>query len=234
MFATTRDWVFPKYDEEGWQVCFSGARRHKVLVSTPEKFMFRCQYNPKDPITGAGKLSSDCVSNELSDILLIAASVAFPPLHWHRDQTEYFDIIQGRVGYVLDGQEGYASAGDQVVIPSGAIHTFWCDPTSEKDLIMDITSKPGQGLDEAWINSTYGIMESHYRANIPVSFSQLMVMWDKASSVPGEYPRILGLAIVFFFGHIIGRLAGYKGSYPVYSGTPTVSRALGAKPGSHN
>jgi len=206
-----------EYDEEGWQVCFSGARRHKVLVSTPEKFTFRCQYNPKDPITGAGKLS-----------------MAFPPLHWHRGQIEYFDILQGRVGYLLDGQEGYASAGDQVVIPSGAIHTFWCDPTSEKDLIMDITSKPGQGLDEAWINSTYGIMESHYRANIPVSFLQLMVMWDEAASVPGEYPRILGLAIVFLFGHIIGRLAGYKGSYPVYSGSPTVSRSLGVKSGSHN
>jgi len=207
MLTRIQNWLFPKvpllplqYDDEGYQVCFGGGRRHKTIRMDEEAFVFIARYSPKNPFTGAGR-----------------DSPAYPPLHFHYLQTEWLKILQGRVGWVVEKEEGIACKGETVELPKGKVHKFWCDPTSEEDAVMEFTIRPGQGLDEQWLNNLYGILDSHYQAKKPVSFLQLMVIWDESASAPGAVPKPIGVLMSYVFGRIIGRLAGYKGSYPIYS-----------------
>ena len=47
-----------------------------------------------------------------------------PPLHRHRDQDEWWYILEGEYKFEVDGQEIYARAGDTVFAPRGSRHTF--------------------------------------------------------------------------------------------------------------
>ena len=46
-----------------------------------------------------------------------------PPNH-HAGETEAFYILEGEVGFMIDGQERLARAGDYVAVPDGAVHAF--------------------------------------------------------------------------------------------------------------
>jgi quercetin dioxygenase-like cupin family protein len=49
-----------------------------------------------------------------------------PPLHSHRFQEEGFTVVQGRIGYQLQGgAPKFAEAGESVVFPAGVAHRFW-------------------------------------------------------------------------------------------------------------
>jgi len=93
---------------------------------------------------------------------------------------------------------------------------FWVDPTGEEDLIMDFAARPGKGLDEAWIDSFYGVLDSCYRTKQAPHFLQLMAFYDASISLPGNIPKPLGTLIVYIFGHVIAPLAGFTGTYPMY------------------
>lgn len=47
-----------------------------------------------------------------------------PPLHLHRDQDEWWYIVEGEYRFEVDGREIYAGAGDTVFAPRGSRHTF--------------------------------------------------------------------------------------------------------------
>jgi len=206
MFNSIWNAVFPQvellplvYDDEGYQVCFDGARRHKTLRMSEGEYTVRCQYSATHPFTNKGR-----------------KALSSPPLHWHRHQTEWFLIQGGTVGYEIDGVEKKASKGEVVEIKHGRIHFFWCDPTDGEDLILDITVRPAKGLDEQWFNSTYGYFESCYKKKINPPFWQVMASWYDADAVPGMVPKPIGLAIIYIFGNI-AKWAGYKGVYPIYA-----------------
>jgi mannose-6-phosphate isomerase-like protein (cupin superfamily) len=56
-----------------------------------------------------------------------------PPLHLHRDQDEWWYVVEGDYLFEVDGREIYASAGATVFAPRGKPHTF-----------QNIGSKPGR------------------------------------------------------------------------------------------
>ena len=47
-----------------------------------------------------------------------------PPLHLHRDQDEWWYVVEGEYRFVVDGQEIHAGAGATVFAPRGSRHTF--------------------------------------------------------------------------------------------------------------
>ena len=47
-----------------------------------------------------------------------------PPLHLHRDQDEWWYVVEGEYLFEVDGQEIHASAGATVFAPRGSRHTF--------------------------------------------------------------------------------------------------------------
>jgi len=51
---------------------------------------------------------------------------AGPPMHLHPNQDESLTVVQGKLGYVIAGQEPrFAGVGEAVEFPRGVAHRFW-------------------------------------------------------------------------------------------------------------
>lgn len=62
-----------------------------------------------------------------------------PPNH-HAGETEAFHVLEGEIGFMVDGKEFVAKAGDHVAIPDGAVHAF--QAVSERARVL-ILNAPG-------------------------------------------------------------------------------------------
>jgi mannose-6-phosphate isomerase-like protein (cupin superfamily) len=68
-----------------------------------------------------------------------------PPLHLHRQQDEWWYILEGEFRFEVDGREIYASEGATVFAPRGSRHTFQNVGTAPGRTVTTVV--PG-GLDE--------------------------------------------------------------------------------------
>jgi quercetin dioxygenase-like cupin family protein len=53
-----------------------------------------------------------------------------PPKHFHPDQDEHFEVLEGELRTRVDGTEQMLSAGETIDIPRGAVHQMW-NPAGE-------------------------------------------------------------------------------------------------------
>jgi mannose-6-phosphate isomerase-like protein (cupin superfamily) len=68
-----------------------------------------------------------------------------PPLHIHEREDEIFQITEGRLHFICNGEEFDAGAGDIVVVPKGSPHT-WRNNSEESAHVIGLLT-PG-GADE--------------------------------------------------------------------------------------
>jgi len=47
------------------------------------------------------------------------------PLHIHHADDECWYVLDGRLGFLLDGEEIEAGPGDAVFVPAGTAHAYW-------------------------------------------------------------------------------------------------------------
>jgi oxalate decarboxylase/phosphoglucose isomerase-like protein (cupin superfamily) len=66
---------------------------------------------------------------------------AGPPLHVHHDADEIFTVVSGTYKFICEGRIIEAAAGDVVLVPCGAPHTFLNAGTRPGHLI--VTMRPG-------------------------------------------------------------------------------------------
>lgn len=58
------------------------------------------------------------------------------PYHMHHDDDECFYVLSGRIAFEIEDQILFATSGDAVLVPRGAIHTWWNpDPSPARYLI---------------------------------------------------------------------------------------------------
>jgi mannose-6-phosphate isomerase-like protein (cupin superfamily)/uncharacterized protein YndB with AHSA1/START domain len=153
--------------------------------------------------------------------------------HLHRTFDERFEIVDGRAGYLLDGAERIASAGETVLIPRGAAHM---NPYNAGDqpmrLIHSIALDPPnvrtlESLEGAF--DTLGRLALQGQLNAqrqPKSFLQLAVILR--SLQPHSYAAGLPIPIQrVLFGLLggLGWLLGYRASASD-EGTATAYRFL--------
>jgi mannose-6-phosphate isomerase-like protein (cupin superfamily) len=59
------------------------------------------------------------------------------PLHLHKGCDESWYVLEGRLAFLVNGQEYLAEAGSMVWVPKGATHTYWNpDPKTARYLIL--------------------------------------------------------------------------------------------------
>jgi quercetin dioxygenase-like cupin family protein len=61
-----------------------------------------------------------------------------PPLHIHRDEDEVFHVLEGDVRFVVGGHESRAGAGETLMVPKGAAHTY-CVESPEGARMLTVT-----------------------------------------------------------------------------------------------
>ncbi len=75
---------------------------------------------------------------------IVGKGVGAPPNH-HAGETEAFYVLDGEVGFMVNGEEFVAKAGDHVAIPDGAVHAF--SGIAERSRML-ILNAPGQMHDD--------------------------------------------------------------------------------------
>ena len=50
-----------------------------------------------------------------------------PPPHFHPNQTERFEVLEGKMEAVIDGEEQSFEAGDRFEVPPGTVHQMWSE-----------------------------------------------------------------------------------------------------------
>jgi len=133
------------------------------------------------------------------------------PLHIHLQCEERFEVAQGRLGVILNGERGVLDEGEQVLIPPGTPHTFWNAGEGELRFITDVRP-PGQ-LQTYW-ETVFGLAEEGKvgKNGLP-NLLQLAVVAPLADSYAPNVPIPVSKFIVKLLGGV-GRLLGYKESYP--------------------
>ncbi|EKG18994.1 Cupin RmlC-type [Macrophomina phaseolina MS6] len=152
--------------------------------------------------------------------------LALPPLHWHRYQTEIFDVIRGRMLAVCEAiPSGRAiiAPGQSVTIPAGAIHRFEnaSDPgPNGEELVLDLSMDPKKALgDEIFFRHFYGYLDDCGKHGRSPHFFQLMTfLWEADTiMVLPVVPRFVSIGFAWFTGKVIGQwVLGLSHLYPEY------------------
>lgn len=140
-----------------------------------------------------------------------------PPLHVHLNQTEFFTIIQGQLGYQLDDKIyscNIHTCPRPLTVPPLVPHTFWMDDNRE-DLILIVRVEPAHkdhGIRQGFFENFAGVFRDQY-----ISIWQLAVLFENAETYPATPVPLSLTKIVIKTTALIGKLLGYKIEYEEYT-----------------
>ena len=141
---------------------------------------------------------------------------AGPPEHFHPTYDEHFDILAGEFVFKIAGKEQSKHAGEHLVVLKATPHTFRC--VGDTPGVAIVETRPAARTGEV-IATLFGM--AHEGKLTPQGQPKLM----QAMVTGGEYaddtvftspPPSIALPIARALAPI-GRLLGYRATYPQYS-----------------
>jgi mannose-6-phosphate isomerase-like protein (cupin superfamily) len=70
------------------------------------------------------------------------------PLHRHFGDEEAWYVLEGTLGFLVDGTELRAGVGEAVIVPRGAAHTYWNVGTGPARYVLVMTPSIKAIIDE--------------------------------------------------------------------------------------
>jgi mannose-6-phosphate isomerase-like protein (cupin superfamily) len=133
-----------------------------------------------------------------------------PPMHVHHYQDEALTVVQGRIGYVRQGESPrYAGPGETVVFRAGDVHRFW--NAGDEPLRCTCSIEPADNI-EYFLEQIY---ESQRRAGgaRPDPFDAAFLARRYRSEfalteIPAAVQRFV-FPVMVAVGHLLGRYARY-------------------------
>jgi quercetin dioxygenase-like cupin family protein len=174
----------------------------------------------ENPVTGERavvRLGTEETGGErLVADLYVSPGGAVVTEHVHPSIEERFTVVSGRVGFRLDGRESIAEPGERLYVPAGVAHDWWNAGEEEAHVVVDI--QPGARFEEG-IVTMFGLARDGKTNDKGMpNLLQLAVFAREFEDVMylSRPPRIVQKLV---FGALapIGRLFGYRGSYPEYT-----------------
>lgn len=150
-------------------------------------------------------------------MLVFAPRAAGPMPHIHPIIEERVKVVVGSLKVKVDGEDKTLQVGDEMVIKPGAAHALWND--GDEEVRFEAQASPALKL-ETFIETIFGLardgktnkkgMPNRLQAAVLISeYSDEMQLAD----VPVFAQRLMSTLVA-----PIGRLFGFKGRYPEYSG----------------
>jgi mannose-6-phosphate isomerase-like protein (cupin superfamily) len=138
-----------------------------------------------------------------------------PPKHFHPQQDEQFEVLEGALSLVLDGVEHELSAGDEIEIPRGAVHQMW-NPGETVTRALWTTTPPGRT--ENWFRDL-GALRASGRVGAddmpgPLAFAVLLTEYSDVFRLAGPQPLLRG---AFAALAPLGRARGYSAMHAAAS-----------------
>jgi quercetin dioxygenase-like cupin family protein len=137
--------------------------------------------------------------------------------HVHREQEESFEVVSGKLGIRVGGQELILIPGQSGDGPPGVPHAWW-NPSNDEEVRFLVAMRPGLDV-ETVLETVLGLARDGKTIGpIPRNPLQLAVLAHEIGSwlvlTPVEKVLFAPVAALAF----IGRLLGYRARYPEYSG----------------
>ena len=131
-----------------------------------------------------------------------------PPKHWHPEQDEHFEVLEGRVRTRVEGEQRDLGPGEMIDIPRRSVHQMW-NPGSEPARVLWRTS-PG-GRTEQWFRA---IDRLHREGRVgnngmpgPLAFGVLLTEYRDVFRLAGPDPVIRPAMALL---GVVGRARGYR------------------------
>jgi quercetin dioxygenase-like cupin family protein len=143
--------------------------------------------------------------------------------HVHPVIHEWFTVLEGRVGFRLDGRESVAAVGESLHVPPGMAHDWWNAGEGEARIVVEIS--PAARFEEAILNTFSLARDGETNAEGMPNLLQVALFAREFEDVLyfTSPPRLLQ-KVLFVVLAPVARLLGYKGSYPEYTNRPPSER----------
>jgi quercetin dioxygenase-like cupin family protein len=140
-----------------------------------------------------------------------------PAEHLHMVQDESFEIISGKLTYVINGEKKTAIAGEKLVLPKATGHTHYNDEANE-DLVMVQTISPALDC-EVFLENLFGLTHDGKIKGGEPKFLQIMA-WSNyyqsetwLAKLPLSFQKFIA-----FVSSPVAKMLGYRAVYKKYSG----------------
>ena len=137
--------------------------------------------------------------------------------HVHHDQEESFEVVSGKLGVRVGGQEVLLIPGQSGVGPPGVPHAWW-NPSDDEEVRFLVGIRPGLDV-ESMLETVLGLMrEGKTIGPLPRNPLQLAVLAREIGSwlVLTPVEKVLFAPVVLLA--FVGSLLGYRARYPEYRG----------------
>ena len=139
--------------------------------------------------------------------------------HVHPRQEERMEVREGRLGVRIDGDEWTATPGTRFAILPETPHTVWNDGPETMHAVVELRPALDIGT---FFETMYGLARDGETNAVGLPGPlQLAVLADefRAEIRFAALPRLLHRAAAAAFAPV-GRVAGYRASYPRYASAP--------------
>jgi quercetin dioxygenase-like cupin family protein len=133
------------------------------------------------------------------------------PEHVHPRQEERFEVVSGKMGVRAAGTERVVGAGEEIVVPPGTPHTFWNAGEGELHHVVEL--KPAL-RHETFFETVFGLQRDGRNLSNPLQGALIVLEYENYLARPPIFVQ----KIFFRPLALLGRLFGYRASYPRYSG----------------
>ena len=149
-------------------------------------------------------------------------SVANPPYHFHRYQTETFHVEKGTFRATVEGATTDISPGNDITITPGLYHKY-VNGSDTESLIVGVRLEPEEReRDEAFFRNLYCYLDDCRREGMAPNLAQLCLFlhfFDCPLALPG--PKMVGkplsVMVTMVVGVFVGKwLLGFSESYEEY------------------
>lgn len=141
-----------------------------------------------------------------------------PPAHIHTDFDETFEIVEGTLSFIVDGNKRTLSKGDKVTVPAGTAHKFYNETDARAIVAADHAVMPV--VFAGYLSQLYGFMDESDRNQRPPRILLQLSMWyPHFDSTLAEGPPPAVSKAIFWLLQPAARLLGYKNFYEEYRPT---------------
>lgn len=118
---------------------------------------------------------------------------AGPPLHYHKQFSEKFEILEGEMKVQSGKKVRTYRSGEEVTAEKGELHRFWSE--SDKPVKFRVTLSPAHEGFENTLAITYGLARDGHmnRKGVPKNFRHIALLATMSdTNAPGFYSLIFG------------------------------------------
>jgi quercetin dioxygenase-like cupin family protein len=135
--------------------------------------------------------------------------------HFHRTLTERFLVLEGQVGFMIDGEETILSAGGTATVPPNSVHDWWQVGETGAEALVEVD--PGDRFLEM-VSTIFGLARdgkvNDHGLPDPLQLAVIGREFDDVVTFTTPPPLVQKLTIPPLAA--LGRALGRRPTYPEY------------------